>query len=492
MKNRKHALVCLAFAAAAVSAPLAWGQSSRTPATGPTTSPVAEAATQPVYTVPYRIPKVAEVTLTLQHVRDRLDVWAAVPTGDQGPNPGRGERRQAVIGYPIGVAYSGMVAAAEATGDKGFAEFNAKRFQYISDHLPKYLTTRSQDDDAERKANAEARAADPATAPAANSGDGEGARRPPSTRPRRDPFRNLVSPNSLDACGAINASFIKSRRANIGPDLKGVIDIAADWVHNKQFRLEDGTLARNRPFRNSLWGDDMYMGCILLSQMGALTNERKYFDDAAKNIIQMSQRLFNKQMGLFTHAWNGETGDNQPRYFWGRANGWNAMAIAELLTVLPDDHPQRAEVLKIYRAHAQGLASLQSGSGLWHQMLDRPDTYQETSCTAMFTFALGRGVSRGWIDPQAYGPVVLAGWNGLTTKIGTDGRLSDVCPGTSYASDFIYYYHRPAVDDIHGYGPVLLAGSEVIQLLKNSKLRISAGPGGPVYFIERSRAPVQE
>lgn len=483
-------IVRLALAGATAAITLSLGHSvlAADPVAAPTTT-VTDPATQPSYTIPYRIPKVAEITSTLQRVRDRLDKWATVPTDKQEANPGRGEHRQGIIGYPIGVAYAGMVAAAEATGDQAFAEFNAKRLQYIADHLPKYLTTRSQDDAAETKSNAEARAAVEA---AQAAGEGEGRRRPATTRPRRDPFRNLVSPNSLDACGAINAAFIKSRRANIGPDLKGVIDIAADYISKKQFRLEDGTLARNRPFKNALWGDDMYMGPIMLAQMGALTGERAYFDDAAKNVVQMSQRLFVPAMGLFTHAWNAETGDNQPRYFWGRANGWNIMAMAELLSVLPDDHPQRAEVLKMYRAHAQGLASLQSGSGLWHQMLDRPDTYLETSCTAMYTFAIARGVNRGWIDPQAYGPVALAGWNGVATKITADGHLADVCPGTSYGADYIYYYHRPAIDDIHGYGPVLLAGAETIQLLKNEKFRITAGPNAPLYVIEKSKAPTGE
>jgi rhamnogalacturonyl hydrolase YesR len=165
------------------------------------------------------------------------------------------------------------------------------------------------------------------------------------------------------------------------------------------------------------------------------------------------------------------------------------MSMAELLSVMPEDHPQRAAILKLYRAHAQGLATLQAGSGLWHQMLDRQDTFLETSCTAMYTYAIARGVNRGWLDPGAYGPVAIAGWNGLTTKISRDGHLSDVCPGTSYAADYIYYYHRPAVDDIHGYGPTLLAGAEIINMLKNSQLRIEVGPNQPLMVFDRRLPP---
>jgi rhamnogalacturonyl hydrolase YesR len=133
----------------------------------------------------------------------------------------------------------------------------------------------------------------------------------------------------------------------------------------------------------------------------------------------------------------------------------------------------RARVLRLFRAHAQALASLQAGDGLWHQMLDRTDTYTETSCSAMFTFALARGVNRGWLDAGAYGPVAQAGWNGLTTRIDNQGHVIGTCIGTGYADDYVFYYHRPSTDDIHGYGPVLLAGAEMIRMLKNDHLKIN-------------------
>jgi rhamnogalacturonyl hydrolase YesR len=439
-------------AAAATATPQKSSASAVPTAKAPTTEP----STQPSYTVPYRVPKVEEVTTTLNHVRDRLDAWAPVPQGGGGGAAASTERHQGLVGYPIGVAYAGMIAAYEATGDKSFADFDAKRFEWIAEQLKKQSNASDE----------------------------------PAAGPRnRNPVRGLLRPNSLDSCGAMNAAFVKAKRANIGPDMSQAYKIAADYISHKQFRLEDGTLARNRPFKNSLWGDDMFMGTSLLGQMGALTGERSYFDDAAKNVIQMSQRLFIPSAGLFTHAWNAETGENQPNYFWGRANGWNIVAMAELLSVMPDDHPQRDEVLKLYRAHAKGLAALQSGTGLWHQMLDHADSYLEESCSAMYTYAIARGVNRGWLSAEAYGPVAVSGWIGVTTQVAPDGRLKNVCPGTSYAADYIYYYHRPAIDDIHGYGPTLLAGAEIIKLLKNDHLRFESSGNGPLYVFDKKRQP---
>jgi len=425
------------------------------PTTAPTTEPTAGRRLfapdpRPQYPVPYRRVTAEQIAQTLEHLRQRLDgpiggVADARPTETTAPvgmSPSL-----ATVSYPWGVVYSGMLAAADATGDKAFADFDAKRFQTMADELAKV---------------------DP-DAPGNKTGS----------------LRRLLNPRSLDDCGAIGASFVQARQENVGPDMKPVIDRFADYISNGQFRLKDGTLARKNPFPDSIWGDDMYMSVSFLSQMGALTGDQKYFDDACQQVIGIGSRLWIPSTELFTHAENAGNPDDHPRYFWGRANGWCMVAMADLLQVLPEDHPQRATVLKMFRAEAQGLASVQSGWGLWHQMLDRPDSYLESSCTAMFTFAIARGVNRGWLDASAYGPVAMAGWNGLSSRISDDGHITGTCIGTSYADDYIYYYARPATDDLHGYGATLLAGSEMIRLLKNDRFKIEISDRTPCVFTIR-------
>jgi rhamnogalacturonyl hydrolase YesR len=151
-----------------------------------------------------------------------------------------------------------------------------------------------------------------------------------------------------------------------------------------------------------------------------------------------------------------------------------------LLDLLPEDHSDRPELIRILNQQAKGIASVQSGTGLWHQMLDRPDSYLETSCSAMFAYAMAKGVNRGWLSPELYGPVAIAGWNGVTTRIDEQGRIDGTCIGTNYANDFIYYYNRPATDDHHGYGPVMLCGAEMLRMIQNDKLDISGSPTRPV------------
>ena len=74
--------------------------------------------------------------------------------------------------------------------------------------------------------------------------------------------------------------------------LRPWIDNYANWVSTRQFRLSDGTFARNKPMPNSVWLDDLYMSVPCLAQMGTLTGDRRYFDDAAKQILQFHSRMF--------------------------------------------------------------------------------------------------------------------------------------------------------------------------------------------------------
>jgi unsaturated rhamnogalacturonyl hydrolase len=143
-------------------------------------------------------------------------------------------------------------------------------------------------------------------------------------------------------------------------------------------------------------------------------------------------------------------------------------------TGLPENHPRRPQILELLRAHAKGLAALQSGSGFWHQLLDREDSYLETSATAIYTYALARAVNRGWIDAAAYAPSALLAWNAVSTKVNAKGQVEGTCVGTGMAFDPAFYYFRPVSPyAAHGYGPVLLAGAEVINLLKGRKFEIN-------------------
>ena len=102
------------------------------------------------------------------------------------------------------------------------------------------------------------------------------------------------------------------------------------------------------------------------------------------------------------------------------------------------------------------LKRYQSPSGLWRQLLDNDQAWDETSCTGMFTFALVLGVQHGWLDAAEYGPVARRGWIGLCGYINADGAVREVCVGTNQKDDTEFYLKRPrSVGDLHGQAPIL-------------------------------------
>jgi rhamnogalacturonyl hydrolase YesR len=172
--------------------------------------------------------------------------------------------------------------------------------------------------------------------------------------------------------------------------------------------------------------------------------------------------LFEPAAGLYRHAWH-VTQAKPLGLRWSRANGWMVLAQVELLAALPPDHRRFAEVRTAFGEHAAGLRRAQDPAGGWHQVLDHPESWLETSGTGMFVYGLARGVNEGWLD-RSYAPDARRGWAALRRKVTPDGDVVDVC-GSTDIGDLNYYLNRPRLQgDLHGFGPLLLAGSEVIRL----------------------------
>jgi rhamnogalacturonyl hydrolase YesR len=200
--------------------------------------------------------------------------------------------------------------------------------------------------------------------------------------------------------------------------------------------------------------------------MGKLTGEKKYYDEAVRQVLAFAGLLFDKSKGICMHGWV-EGMQPHPAFYWARANGWAILAISSLLDVLPENHPQYKSLTELFKSYCHGLVRLQSGTGFWHQLLDRNDSFLETSATAMFTYAFAHGIEKGWLDLQVYGPPALLGWNAVSTKVNAKGQVEGTSAGTSMAFDAAFYYQRPVGTGPHGYGSILLAGSSVYKLLKD-------------------------
>ncbi|HEY0464674.1 MAG TPA: glycoside hydrolase family 88 protein, partial [Polyangiaceae bacterium] len=208
--------------------------------------------------------------------------------------------------------------------------------------------------------------------------------------------------------------------------------------------------------RNAI--DDMFMMPILQVQAYRGTKDDKYLKFMAPIMVQYL--MAQKSNGLFNHN------DAQGPVQWGRGNGWFAAGMAEMLKDLPTSSPQYATILAGYKKMMEGLLKVQGKNGLWYQVLDSTDSknWEESSGSAMFTYAMIVGVRRGLLDAATYVPAIEAAWAGLQKKISAQGDVSDICEGTYFhATAQEYYVLNRLTGDGHGQAPVLWAAAELLR-----------------------------
>lgn len=280
-------------------------------------------------------------------------------------------------------------------------------------------------------------------------------------------MRQVITPATLDDAGAMSAAFMLTAMADTTLNLSEYIEQYYNIVENDTYRLPDGTIARNRPHHNSVWLDDMFMALPAMAVRSVYANDPRQLDKSADIACRFIDKMWIPEKNIFRHGYV-EGMREQPSMAWGRANGWAILTMTMLLDYLPESHPQRQKILATLRNHIKGLSALQGKDGFWHQLLDRSDSYEETSATAIFTYCIAHAINEGWIDAVTYGPVAHLGWEALSTKINDKGEVEDVCVGTGMGFDPAFYYYRPvSVKAAHGYGPTLLAGAEMVRLLEN-------------------------
>jgi rhamnogalacturonyl hydrolase YesR len=217
----------------------------------------------------------------------------------------------------------------------------------------------------------------------------------------------------------------------------------------------------------TVWADDLFMSVPFLVRAAKLYNNPKLYGDAAKQVINFNKYLFDKEKQLYKHAWFDFSKEESVAY-WGRANGWIIWATSDALSNLPQNHKNYNDVKKIFVKHLEGLVKFQNEDGMWHQVLDRKDSFEETSCTAMFIIGLARGIKNGWIK-KSYDKNLMLAWNAFKSKISADGVVKDITRGTGIGNDLDFYFKRERFNnDPRGLGAVLTAAVEM-ELFLDSK-----------------------
>lgn len=240
---------------------------------------------------------------------------------------------------------------------------------------------------------------------------------------------------------------------------------------------------------NLMLDDDEYMFAPFLVQYAGTFHESKSIE--AKNLAEVAaqfklldEHARDRKTGLLYHGWdesralpwvNKKTGNSQTQ--WARGLGWYLMTLVDTLPYYPQKDPNRAALLANLQRTAAALIRVQDpASGLWYQVLDKPDlpgNYLESSSAMMFTYAVAKGVRLGYL-PHQYRTNADRAWHAIIDRfvktsssgeVMITGTVTHIAPGATPADDatYNYYLHAPVVsDDAKGIGAFLLAASEMI------------------------------
>ncbi len=190
---------------------------------------------------------------------------------------------------------------------------------------------------------------------------------------------------------------------------KLAMDRLANQMKNHP-RTHEGVFWHKLRYPHQIWLDGLYMGAPFLAQYGVTFNQPQWIDDVVNQFVITHKRTYDYQTKLYYHAydesrnekWADKTTGHSPS-FWGRSMGWWFMALVDVLDYIPENHPQREDLINMVKGLAETVPTYQDKTGLWYQVLDKGDkegNYLEASVSSMFMYAIAKAVNKGYIDAK--------------------------------------------------------------------------------------------
>ena len=242
----------------------------------------------------------------------------------------------------------------------------------------------------------------------------------------------------------------------------------ADWIMHDMPRtdmrgLQHITLAEEN--HQQMWDDTLMMTVLPLAKIGKLLNRADYIEEAKYQFMLHIQHLMDKETGLWFHGWTFDGHHNFANARWARGNSWLTIVIPEFVELLelPEGDATRRYLQQVLSRQLEALEKCQDESGLWHTLLDDPNSYLEASATAGFAFGMLKAARRRCADPR-YIAVAEKAIKGLISRINKDGELTQVSFGTGMGKDLDFYRQIPLTSMPYGQAMAILCLVEYLHV----------------------------
>lgn len=255
----------------------------------------------------------------------------------------------------------------------------------------------------------------------------------------------------------------------ISPDPTWVplLDTWAEWVMHEMPKTDKGGLQHivyNSVNHQQMWDDTLMMSVLPLAKIGQVLNRPDYIEEAKYQFLIHAQYLMDTETGLWFHGWTFDGHHNFAKARWARGNSWVTIAIPEFIEMLdlqPGD-PLRRHLIAVLERQAEALAQTQDESGLWHTLIDDPNSYLEASATAGFAYGLMKGARKRYLD-RSYLPVAERAMKAVVQNISANGELQQVSFGTPIFPDLDGYRNIPLTSMPYGQAMAMFCLTELLR-----------------------------
>jgi Predicted unsaturated glucuronyl hydrolase involved in regulation of bacterial surface properties, and related proteins len=176
-------------------------------------------------------------------------------------------------------------------------------------------------------------------------------------------------------------------------------------------RISNGGFWHKQIYPHQVWLDGLYMACPFLAEYGKTFNEPALFDEVALQLTTAHQDLIDEETGLLYHGWDesreqrwADPVTGKSPNFWSRSIGWYMMALVDVLDFLPEDHPERGNIIEILNNISTAIEKYRDPeTRMWYQVTnlsEKEGNYLESSGSIMFIYTWAKGVQNGYLPNE--------------------------------------------------------------------------------------------
>jgi unsaturated rhamnogalacturonyl hydrolase len=193
-------------------------------------------------------------------------------------------------------------------------------------------------------------------------------------------------------CASAGEAVLFAGKLTGDPIFRKGADEMLEVIKNTNHKNEEGIIYHTQEPVKFIMSDAFYMLPPFLAAVAE-------FDEALKQIEGYRKYLYHQDEQLYSHIWDGPNKKFVREEFWGVGNGWTAAGLTRVVKLLPESRSEDKKRLIVYiREVVDGCLKYLREDGMFHNVVNKPDTFPEVNLSQMISYTIFRGVAAGYLD----------------------------------------------------------------------------------------------